>query len=140
LTHGRTINSKYGTSDIDWFRSHVDSAARRHQGKPKFKCLVPLDEKIADRIKPLAKIIRRTAPQVKSATRLKSIEERAGRHGRWRSSLRSIELNGTTLQCDTGEQDARRNSQRPKRQTTRLAKREYFRKKNEALDQSHGGR
>lgn len=36
-------------------------------------------------------------------------------------------------------QNARRNSQRRKRQATRLSKREYFRKKKEALNVSAAG-
>jgi hypothetical protein len=27
LTHRRTINSKYGTSDIDWLRTRIDRSA-----------------------------------------------------------------------------------------------------------------
>ena len=56
LTHRRTINSKYGTSDIDWLREHVDPSANRYDGKPKCKYLLPLDADIAERIKPLSKI------------------------------------------------------------------------------------
>ena len=37
-------------------------------------------------------------------------------------------------------QDARRNLLRRKRQATRLAKREYFRRKKETQDGSRGGR
>ena len=55
LTHRRTINSKYGTSTIEWLHEHVDSCARRVEGKPKFKYLLPLDDEIAERIKLLAK-------------------------------------------------------------------------------------
>ena len=33
LTHRRTINSKYGTSDIDWLRQRIDSSANRLRGK-----------------------------------------------------------------------------------------------------------
>src|SRR5262249_38220934 len=55
LTHRRTINSKYGTSTIEWLHEHVDSCARRVEGKAKFKYLLPLDNEIADRIKLLAK-------------------------------------------------------------------------------------
>jgi hypothetical protein len=55
LTHRRTINSKYGTSDIAWLRKRVDTAARRYEGKPKFKYLLPLDDEIRERIKPLRK-------------------------------------------------------------------------------------
>ena len=55
LTHRRTINSKYGTSDIEWLRNKIDAAAARYEGKPKFKYLLPLDDKIAERIKLLSK-------------------------------------------------------------------------------------
>jgi hypothetical protein len=55
LTHRRTINSKYGTSTIAWLRKHVDKCARRQEGKPKFKYLLPLDDEIAERVKLLAK-------------------------------------------------------------------------------------
>lgn len=55
LTHRQTINSKYGTSNIDWLRKRVDSSARRHEGKPKFKYLLPLDDEIAEHIKLLLK-------------------------------------------------------------------------------------
>jgi hypothetical protein len=55
LTHRRTINSKYGTSDIDWLRSRIDSSACRHEGKPKFKYLLPLDDEIRERITRLSK-------------------------------------------------------------------------------------
>ena len=47
LTHRRTINSKYGTSDIGWLQQHVDPHATRYEGKPKFKYLLPLDDEIA---------------------------------------------------------------------------------------------
>jgi hypothetical protein len=55
LTHRRTINSKYGTSDIGWLQQHVDPSATRYEGKPKYKYLLPLDVEIAERIKLLAK-------------------------------------------------------------------------------------
>jgi hypothetical protein len=55
LTHRRTINSKYGTSDIDWLRNQIDSYARRYEGKPKFKYLLPLDNETAERLKSLTK-------------------------------------------------------------------------------------
>jgi hypothetical protein len=76
LTHRRTINSKYGTSDIDWLRSHLDTSARRYEGKPKFKYLLPLDDEIAERIKLLSKPYP-NAPQAKRTLRLESIQERA---------------------------------------------------------------
>jgi hypothetical protein len=55
LTHGRTINSKFGTSNINWLRNRVDPSVRRYEGKPKFKYLLPLDDEIAKRLKALAK-------------------------------------------------------------------------------------
>jgi len=55
LTHRRTINSKYGTSDIQWLQKCIDPNATRHQGKPKLKYLLPLDDEIAEQIKPLSK-------------------------------------------------------------------------------------
>src|SRR5215510_15006907 len=55
LTHRRTINSKYGTSTIEWLHEHVDSCARRVEGKSKLKYLLPLDGEIAERMKPLSK-------------------------------------------------------------------------------------
>src|SRR5262249_21966059 len=55
LTHRRTINSKYGTSTIEWLRKHVDQCARRKEGKPKLKYLFPLDDEMAERVKLLPK-------------------------------------------------------------------------------------
>jgi len=55
LTHRRTINSKYGTSTIAWLRKHVDQCARRKEGKPKYKYLLPHDDEMAERIKLVAK-------------------------------------------------------------------------------------
>jgi hypothetical protein len=64
LTHRRTINSKYGTSDIDWLRKHVDPHAHREEGEPKFKYLLPLDNEIAERVRLLAK----TYPQERATS------------------------------------------------------------------------
>jgi hypothetical protein len=64
LTHRRTINSKYGTSTIEWLHKHVDSCAHRVEGKPKFKYLLPLDDEIAERIKLLAQ----TYPQKRATS------------------------------------------------------------------------
>ena len=55
LTHRRTINSKYGTSTIEWLQKHVDPNASRREGKPKYKYLLPLDDEIAERIKLVSK-------------------------------------------------------------------------------------
>ena len=76
LTHRRTINSKYGTSDIGWLQQHVDPRATRYEGKPKYKYLLPLDDEIAERVKPLSKPYP-NAPQAKTTLRLESIQERA---------------------------------------------------------------
>ena len=76
LTHRRTINSKYGTSTIEWLHGHVDPCASRVEGKPKFKYLLPLDGETAERIKLLAKPYP-NAPQAKETLRLDSIQERA---------------------------------------------------------------
>jgi len=54
-THRRTINSKYGTSTIEWLQQHVDPRARRLEGKPKLKYVFPLDDEIAARVKLLCK-------------------------------------------------------------------------------------
>jgi hypothetical protein len=55
LTHRRTINSKFGTSTIEWLKRHVDPHATRYEGKPKYKYLLPLDDEIAKRTKSLSK-------------------------------------------------------------------------------------
>jgi len=76
LIHRRTINSKYGTSDIQWLRNRIDPSARRYEGKPKLKYLLPLDNEVAERIKQLSKPYP-NAPQAKESLRLESIQERA---------------------------------------------------------------
>src|SRR6266542_518273 len=76
LTHRRTINSKYGTSDIDWLKKRIDPCARRYEGKPKFKYLLPLDDEITDRVRSLSRPYP-NAPQAKRTLRLDSIQERA---------------------------------------------------------------
>ena len=43
---------------------YVDSCARRVEGKPKFKYLLPLDDEIAERIKPLTQ----TYPQERATS------------------------------------------------------------------------
>jgi hypothetical protein len=77
LIHRRTINSKYGTSDLDWLRQGIDASAYRYEGKPKFKYLLPLDDQIAERIKLLSKPYP-NAPQAKRTLRLDPIQEGAG--------------------------------------------------------------
>jgi len=46
---------EYGTSDIGWLQHHVDPSAARHEGKPKYKYLLPLDGDIVERLKQLSK-------------------------------------------------------------------------------------
>jgi hypothetical protein len=76
LTHRRTINSRYGTSDMDWLRKRVDPSARRYDGKPKFKYLLPLNDELSERLKLLSKPYP-NAPQAKRTLRLESVQERA---------------------------------------------------------------
>jgi hypothetical protein len=76
LTHRKTINSKYGTSDIGWLQHHVDAGAARYEGKPKYKYLLPLDDEMAERVKSLCKPYP-NAPQAKRTLRLECIQERA---------------------------------------------------------------
>jgi hypothetical protein len=57
-------------------RVTANDSARRNEGKPKFKYLLPLDDEIADSIKSLSKPYP-NAPQAKKALRLESIQERA---------------------------------------------------------------
>ena len=64
LTHRRTINSKYGTSTIEWLHEHVDSCARRVEGKAKFKYLLPLDPEIAERVR----LLSRDYPQMRATS------------------------------------------------------------------------
>ena len=76
LTHRRTINSKYGTSDIEWLRKRIDPSATRYEGKAKLKYLLPLDDEIAERIRALSKPYP-NAPQARRTLRLESIQEGA---------------------------------------------------------------
>lgn len=46
LTHRRTINSKYGTSNVAWLRQNVDRRAYRVNTKPKHKYLHALDDEM----------------------------------------------------------------------------------------------
>ena len=79
LTHRRTINSKYGTSDIGWLRKRVDPFARRHEGKPKFKYLLPLDDEIAGRVRVLTKPYPRATSETSDTPGVHSGEGRAAR-------------------------------------------------------------
>jgi len=75
LTHRRTINSKYGTSDIDWLRKRIDPNARRYQGESKYKYLLPLDDEIWNRVRTLSKpYLKRAASRDIAAPDLQSGE------------------------------------------------------------------
>jgi len=89
LTHRRTINSKYGTSDMDWLHEHVDLCARRVEGKPKFKYLFPLDNEIAARVKLLSKPYPKLCATSDTMTRRDSIPERDVRFVPWRSKIKT---------------------------------------------------
>jgi hypothetical protein len=92
LTHRRTINSKYGTSTIEWLHEHVDSCARRIEGKPKFKYLLPLDDEIAGRISMLA----RDYPQMRATGETSDtpgVHPGEGRAARTVALQKSITLN-----------------------------------------------
>lgn len=55
LTHRRSINSKYGTSTIDWLREHVDPKAEVIKGETKIKYVFPLDKRCMKTIKSMSK-------------------------------------------------------------------------------------
>lgn len=56
-THAKTLHSRYGKGgqSLAWLRKNIDPNARRLQGKPKHRYLLPLDSEIRARIEPLAK-------------------------------------------------------------------------------------
>ena len=56
ITHRKTINRNTDRATLIGCGKRIDSVACRYEGKPKFKYLLPLDEEIAERIKPLTKI------------------------------------------------------------------------------------
>jgi hypothetical protein len=73
LTHRRTINSKYGTNDIQWLRKRIDPSAMRYEGKAEIQISASLDEEMAEQIRSLSKPYR-NAPQAKRTLRLESIQ------------------------------------------------------------------
>ena len=91
LTHRRTINSKYGTSDIDWLRQRIDPGANRYEGKPKLKYLLPLDKQIAEHVKALSKPFS-NAPQAEAPLRQTCSLERPGKHRARRSRLSTRQM------------------------------------------------
>jgi hypothetical protein len=63
LTHRRTINSKYGTSDLGWLQRHVDPRATRYE-----EYLLPLDDEMAEQVELLSKPYPH-APQAETSLR-----------------------------------------------------------------------
>jgi len=55
LTHRRTINSNTARATSGGCNIMVDPSAARHEGKPKYKYLLPLDGDIVKRLKQLSK-------------------------------------------------------------------------------------
>jgi hypothetical protein len=55
IIHKRTVNSRYGTSSIDWLKENIDPNAEIVKGKSKFKYLYPLNKKMREKVKLLAK-------------------------------------------------------------------------------------
>ena len=88
LTHRRTINSKYVTSDIGWLQRHVDPRATRYEGNPKYKYLLPLDDEMAEQVELLSKPYP-NAPQAETSLRQTSSLERPGKHRARRSNHES---------------------------------------------------
>ena len=88
LTHRRTINSKYGTSDIGWLQHHVDPSAARYEGKPKYKYL-PLDGDIVERLKQLSKPYPKMRRKRRHRCARLPVWERPGKHRARRSNHES---------------------------------------------------
>ena len=55
IVHRRSVNAKYGTSSIGWIRENIDPKAEVIKGKPKFKYLYPLNDKMKKKVKELGK-------------------------------------------------------------------------------------
>lgn len=55
LTHRRSLNARYGTSDIGWIKRNLDPHASIVGGLPKHKYLMPLDGKMRRKLLPLSK-------------------------------------------------------------------------------------
>lgn len=55
LTHRRTITKRYGSSEIEWLRQHVDPEAESVKGKTKIKYVYPLDRRFTAQLKTLSK-------------------------------------------------------------------------------------
>src|SRR5262245_23464498 len=67
-THRRTINSKYGTSSVDWLQRHVDREAYIIRTLPKHKYLFGLDAEMKTLVEKLRKPYPKCAASVDSDT------------------------------------------------------------------------
>lgn len=74
VTHRRSINSKYGTSDLKWLREHIDKNAEVLDGLSKFKYLMPLTPEM----KLLCEKIKKPYPCAVSLTKTASFQEADG--------------------------------------------------------------
>lgn len=55
MVHRRTVNSKYGTSGMQWLKDNIDPDAHVIMGTPKYKYLMPLDADIMKTVLELSK-------------------------------------------------------------------------------------
>lgn len=55
LIHRRSVNAKYGTSNMEWIRTHVDPNAEVITGQTKIKYVFPLDKKLVKKIQSMSK-------------------------------------------------------------------------------------
>jgi len=76
-THRRTINSKYGTSSVDWLQRHVDREACIIRTMPKHKYLFPLD----DEMKKLVEKLRKPYPKAPQVTPFDTPGHQPGKRG-----------------------------------------------------------
>ena len=76
-THRRTINSKYGTSSVDWLQRHVDPEAYIIRTLPKHKYLFPLD----DELKTLLEKLRKPYPKCAASETIDTTGHQPGKRG-----------------------------------------------------------
>lgn len=63
LIHRRSLNAKYGTSEVAWLQRNLDPKARAIKGKAKHKYLMPLDKRMRKEIAGLAKPYPKRMPE-----------------------------------------------------------------------------
>ena len=74
IIHRRSINSKYGTSKLEWLKNNIDKKAKAIKGKYKHKYLYPLDEQMKKQIAKLNKCYPKCATGVNRSTSIHQIE------------------------------------------------------------------